>query len=349
MATLKDIAAATGVSISTISRILNRDETLSVPPQTQQKVFDAARELGYVATRSRSKNDSSRSGGQRMGIAQMFEMEQVLQDPYYLYMKTALEQVCFSRGLETISMFRDSQGDFAVQGEKTLDGIFAIGSFTSQEIRSFERYTHQIVFVDSTPDDERYFATVPNFHLGLRQALTRFLQEGHQRIGFIGSHYTLQETRDLKLDSRLCYFRNFLQDRGLYQEKYVLDSPMDSPSAFQVLSQALEQWDAPPTALFISSDAMANGVMRALSQAGLSVPKDISLIAFNDTPLSQNTTPPLSSIRVLQHELAVAALGAMDLCRSGVEYPFKTVVPCVYVERGSVAAPSAANQQVPVL
>lgn len=339
MATLKDIAAATGVSISAISRILNRDETLSVPPQTQQKVFDAARELGYVPARSRSKSDSSRSGGLRIGIAQMFEMEQVLQDPYYLYMKTALEQVCFGRGIETISMFRDSQGDFAVQGEQVLDGIFAIGSFNAQEIRSFQRYTRHIVFVDSSPDDERYFSTLPNFHLGLRQALTRFLQEGHQRIGFIGSHYTLQETRDLKLDSRLYYFRNFLQDRGLYQEKYVLDSPMDSSSAFQILSQALERWEEPPTALFVSSDAMANGVMRALAQAGLSVPHDISLIAFNDTPLSQNTTPPLSSIRVLQHELAVAALGAMDLCRSGVEYPFKTVVPCVYVERSSVAPP----------
>lgn len=340
MATLKDIAAATGISISTISRVLNRDETLSVPPQTQQRVFDAARELGYVPTRSRTpRPEGSRSHAQRIGIAQMFEMEQVLQDPYYLYMKTALEEVCFARGLETVSMFRNSQGDFTVQGENGLDGIFAIGSFTPQEIHSFERCTKHIVFVDSTPDDERYFATVPNFHLGLRQALTRFLQEGHRRIGFIGSHYTLQETRDLKLDSRLYYFRNFLQDRGFYQDQYVIDSPMDSPSAFQALSQALQQWETPPTALFISSDAMANGVLRALGQAGLSVPDNISLIAFNDTPLSQNTTPPLSSIRVLQHELAVAALEAMELCRSGVQYPFKTVVPCIYVERGSVAPP----------
>lgn len=55
MATLKDIAAATGISISTISRVLNRDETISVTPQTQQRILDAARTLGYTPVRSRSR------------------------------------------------------------------------------------------------------------------------------------------------------------------------------------------------------------------------------------------------------------------------------------------------------
>ena len=339
MATLKDIAAATGISVSTISRVLNRDETLSVPAATQEKIFAAAKELGYVSARSRTKADSPKTAAGKIGIAQMFEMEQVLQDPYYLYMKTALEEVCFAKGLETANLFRNEKGDFIVQGDGALDGIFAIGSFTPQEIRSFERYTKQIVFVDSAPDDERYFATVPNFHLGLRQALGRLLEAGHRRIGFIGSHYTLQETRDLKLDSRLYYFRNFLQDRGLYEEAYVLDSEMNAVSAFQKLSQALDRWETPPTALFVSSDAMATGVLRALDQAGISVPGDMSVIAFNDTPLSQTTTPPLSAVRVLQHEMAVAALASMELCRTGAQYPFKTVVPCTYVERDSVSMP----------
>lgn len=336
MATLKDIAADTGISVSTISRVLNRDETISVTAQTQQKIFDAAKRLGYTPSRGRARTETG-AAVRKMGIAQMFEMQQVLEDPYYLYMKTALEQVCFAKGIETTNLFRDERGEFVCQGDSALDGIFAIGSFTPQEIRSFEKYTKRVVFVDSAPDDERYFATVPNFHLGLRQALRRFLEAGHRRIGFIGSHYTLQETRDLKLDSRLYYFRNILQDHGLYDEQYVLDSEMNSASGYEVLSRALERWQTPPTALFISSDAIAHGVLRALENRGLRVPQDISLIAFNDTPLSQNSAPPLSSVRVLQHELAVAALAAMELCSSGAQYPFKTVVPCVYIERESVA------------
>lgn len=338
MATLKDIAQATGISVSTISRVLNGDETLSVTAQTEQRIREAAERLGYVP-RGRGRGESPRGRTGRMGIAQMFTDEQVLQDPYYLYMKSALEQVCFQHGFETTTLFRNGQGEFLAQGGEGLDGVFAIGSFTPGEIASFERYTRHVVFVDSAPDDEKYFAVVPNFHLGLRQALRRLLAAGHTRIGFVGSHYTLQETHDLKLDDRLYYFRNILQDKGLYREEYALNCEMTSPSARQALGQALAAWDQPPTALFVSSDAMVQGVLAALTEAGVSVPGRMSLIAFNDTPLSQNATPPLSSVRVLQRELAQAAAASMELCRTGLGHPFKTVVPCLYVERASVAAP----------
>lgn len=337
MATLKDISLATGISISTISRVLNRDETISVTPQTQEKIFAAAKTLGYVPTRIRARSE----GGsvRRMGIAQMFELEQILLDPYYLYMKSALEQVCFAKGIETVNLFRDQQGVFRFQGDGPLDGIFAIGSFNAQEIATFEGYTRHVVFVDTSPDDERFFAAIPNFHLGVRQAVRRFLDAGHRNIGFIGSFQTLQEGKHLRLDPRLYYFRNMLLPMDLYHPDYVLDSAMNSNSGFDVMTEALQRWDTPPTALFISSDAIANGVLRALERAGIRVPADMSLIAFNDTPLSANAAPPLSSVRVLQPELAAAAFAAMEASQAGSAYPFKTVVPCVYIERESVAPP----------
>lgn len=338
MATLKDIAAATGISVSTISRVLNQDGSISVTPQTQQKIFDAAKALGYTPVRSRSKGGTAHTA-LRMGIAQMFESRQVLQDPYYLYLKNALEQVCFARGMETTPLFRDDQGRFLPQGDRPLDGIFAIGSFTQQEILSFQSLTPHIVFLDAAPDDERYFSVVPNFQLGLRQALTHLIQAGHRRIAFLGSHFTLQAAHDLTLDPRLYYFRTILQEQELYCPALALDCAMDAPSAYGALRQALTQWDARPTALFLSSDAMVQGVLRALDEVGLSIPRDMSVIAFNDTPLSQNAVPPLTSIRVLQQELAVAAVTSMQLSRSGARYPFKTVVPCVYIDRGSVCPP----------
>ena len=136
MATLKDIAGVTGISISTISRVLNHDETISVTPQTAEKIFAAAKALDYVPTRSRAKAESA-APNRRMGIAQMFEMEQILEDPYYLYMKSALEKMCFSKGVETSNLFRDQTGHFICQGDSELDGVFAIGSFTPQEIEDF--------------------------------------------------------------------------------------------------------------------------------------------------------------------------------------------------------------------
>lgn len=338
MATLKDIAGVTGISISTISRVLNHDETISVTPQTAEKIFAAAKALDYVPTRSRAKAESA-APNRRMGIAQMFEMEQILEDPYYLYMKSALEKMCFSKGVETTNLFRDQTGHFICQGDSELDGVFAIGSFTPQEIEDFHRYSSHVVFVDTSPDDERYFAAVPNFHLGVRQALQRLLEAGHRRIGFIGSQYTFQEEKNLKLDARLYYFRNILQEAGAFDPAYVLDSAMNSNAGFEVMTRALDAWQTPPTALFIASDAIANGVLRALERKGVSIPGQMSVVAFNDTPLSLNASPPLSAVRVLQSEIAAAAYVAMESSLAGSTYPFKTVVPCVYVERESVGAP----------
>ncbi len=344
MATLKDISAVTGISVSTISRVLNRDETISVSAQTQARIFSVAQELGYVPTRRRVRPEGSRHAATslKMGIAQMFEPERVLQDPYYLYMKNELEKECFEQGIETTTLFRNEEGLFQAPGGGALDGIFAIGSFTREEIDSFERYTPHVVFVDSTPDDEHYYAVVPNFHLGLRQAMSRFLETGHRRIAFLGSHYTLQGTHDWLLDARLYYFRNILQAKGIYDEALVWDCGMTSPEAYQVLSGALRANKARPDALFLSSDAMVQGALRALEEAGLKIPQDISIIAFNDTSLSQNAVPPLSSIRVLQHELAFSALHAMHLCRENHPNPCKTVVPTLYMERGSVIARNTA-------
>lgn len=339
MATLKDISAATGISISTISRVLNGDETISVSTQTADRIFSVARELSYVPTRRRPRPETRRAAGNlKMGIAQMFEPDRVMQDPYYLYIKNELEKECFEQGIETTSLFRNADGKFQALGEGELDGVFAIGSFTREEINSFERYAPHVVFIDSTPDDERYYAVVPNFHLGLRQAMNRFLETGHRRIGFLGSHYTLQRTHDWLLDARLYYFRNILQAENLYHESLVLDCGMTSPEAYQVLANALRSGAQRPDALFLSSDAMAQGALRALDEAGVRIPEDMSIITFNDTALSQNATPPLSSVRVLQHELAIAALHAMHLCRANHPYPFKAVVPTLYVERGSVIA-----------
>lgn len=342
MATLKDIAGVTGISISTISRVLNRDETISVTPQTSDKIFAAAKALGYVPSRSRAKAESA-APARRMGIAQMLEMEQILEDPYYLYLKSALEKVCFSKGIETTNLFRDETGHFICQGESELDGVFAIGSFTSQEIADFRRYSAHVVFVDSSPDDEHYFAAVPNFRLGVRQALHRLLEAGHRRIGFIGSQCVFQAKKDRKLDDRLYYFQNILKEAGVFDPAYVLDSAINAAAGFAVMTQALEQWQMPPTALFIASDAIANGVLRALERKGISVPGEMSVIAFHDTPLSSNATPPLSSVRVLQNEIAAAAYLAMEASLAGSAYPFKTVVPCIYVERESIGTPGTCE------
>lgn len=100
MATLKDIASKAGVSQSTVSRILNNDQTLNVTDQTRQKVLEVAQELNYRSLSQRYNQEipSRKKKNICIGVAQMLQMEELQDDIYYLLMKNMLDSECFEKG-----------------------------------------------------------------------------------------------------------------------------------------------------------------------------------------------------------------------------------------------------------
>ena len=120
MATLKDIASKAGVSQSTVSRILNNDQTLNVTDQTRQKVLEVAQELNYRSLSQRYNRGNSQSEEEKnicIGVAQMLQMEELQDDIYYLLMKNMLDSECFEKGWTTIPLYRDETGRFGTGRE----------------------------------------------------------------------------------------------------------------------------------------------------------------------------------------------------------------------------------------
>ena len=172
MATLKEIARIAGVSLTTVSRVLNQDPGLSVTEKTRERVLQTAKELGYRTVQQRYqpvRDPDGPDGQKRIGIAQMFEKQQLLEDIYYLMLKNVLDEVCFERHWSTVTLLRNTQGHFVKNDDLPLDGIVAIGRFTQGEIEDFHCYTENVVFLDSSPDEEKYCSIVPNYHLAVRQ------------------------------------------------------------------------------------------------------------------------------------------------------------------------------------
>ncbi|MDO5520102.1 MAG: LacI family DNA-binding transcriptional regulator [bacterium] len=340
MATLKDIAGLANVSITTVSRVLKNDHEISVTPETRKRIFDVANELGYKVKKRKEKEVPAQAEEKviRVGIAQMFEKERVLEDIYYLMLKSALEEACFSKNIDTVTLFRNEDGEFVMHEDAKLDGIFGIGCFTTKEIESFKRYTKNLVFVDSSPDEETYFSIVPNVHLGMNQVIAEFSKKGHEKIGYVGSKLIYQKSKYLILDSRLYYFRNILNDRGRYQEEWVIDCEMNSKSSYEQLLLFLKNKDQSewPSAFFVSSDVMIPGVMKALREMKVRVPEDISLVTYNDTKLSELSDPPITSVHILIPEFAKAAVQFFMEQLEGSMYPKKLVIPCSLNCRASV-------------
>ena len=344
MATLKEIAAIAGVSQATVSRVLNQDPSLSVTEETRNRVLQTARDLGYRTVQQRYQAyqeaeapDKPLEGVEkRIGIAQMFEHQQLLEDIYYMMLKNIVDEVCFEKKWTTVTLFRNQQGHFVKRDDQPLDGIVAIGRFTQEEIHDFHRYTDNLVFLDSSPDEERYYSIVPNYHLAVRQVLGCFWERGCRRIAYLGGVYTFGNTKELSMDPRFYYYKNSLLSRDLFDPDLVIDCEMNSASSYQAMCAYLDSGNPLPDAIFAASDVVAPGLLRALREREISVPDQMGVITFNNTPVSQLSEPPLASVEVYMRENAQAAMMCMELLWQKNTHPKKITISCRLELRGSV-------------
>ena len=111
---------------------------------------------------------------------------------------------------------------------------------------------------------------------------------------------------------------------------------MNSRSSYEAMERYLDENGMPPKALFISSDATAAGILKAIHEHGFSVPDDCSIVTYNNTAFSESSTPPLDSIEVYLRESAREAAFALERLWNVERLPRKIVVPCSLVVRGSV-------------
>lgn len=350
MATLKDIAKEAGVSQATVSRVLNGDPTISVTKETRDTIQLIAKRLDYK-TVSQRVQENAQTGAQafslekektesekqiRIGIAQMFEIAEQIEDIYYMQVKSMLDEVCFVRGWSTVTLSRNDQKHFVKNDDLPLDGIIAVGRFTREEIQDFEAYTGNIVFIDSSPEPLQYYSIVPDYHLAVRVSLDHFFEKGLQRIAYIGGVKTFDDQKNLTTDPRYYYYRMAMVNKDLYNEDLVIDCPMNARGGYAAMKAYLEAGHPLPDGLFAASDAVAPGVVKALQEMGKRIPEDIGIITFNNTSFSEFSNPPLSSVEVFLKESAECAMLCMNMLWEGMHFPKKIVVPCMLVDRGSV-------------
>jgi len=279
MATIKEIAERTGVSLSAVSRVLNHDATLSVSPETKMRIFEAAQELEYKTIRER-KSIEAENIRLTFGLVDWYSDIDLLDDPYYLYLMTAMEKECAAANID-IYKINKINGRYNAIKLNNIDGIIAIGRFSEEEISDLSIYTDKIVFLDSSPQENKFDSVTINMKLGVTEALEYLLQLGHTEIGFLGAH-GIGDNREEIEDLRNSIFIEFMKSKNLYNPDYFhIDHRISYQGGYNLMKVALASGHM-PTAFFIANDTMATGAIRALYEAKLQVPNDISIIGFND-------------------------------------------------------------------
>lgn len=324
LATIKDIANKAGVSPATVSRVLNYDPHLSVGTATKQKIFEIAEKLNYTKHQQKTRPQMV------VRLVQWYNSEEELEDLYYLAIRLGIEKKAEELGIQLIKVSLDQLADSNTQA------TIALGKFDPQQIEQLEKHSETLLFVDSTGAISGHNAIVVDFRQGIERVVDHFIREKHEKIGILSGVEHTKESQYQIEDPRLNYFKEQLKQLKLYQEKYHIEGPFTVEGGYQAMKHYLDFTQDLPTALFASSDALAIGAMRAISECGLSIPKDISLIAFNDLSVSKYVNPRLSTVRVYTEwmgELAVITL--LELTKETAPVARKIIVETELVLRES--------------
>jgi len=333
MATIRDIAAKAGVSAATVSRVLNYDETLSVAPETKQRILEAAEELDY----QRSSLKKKRPAKKKIGFLTLHKMQDEIDDPYFLSIRLGIERQCKERQVQLVKVYNGSSPDWKDR-LKGVAGLIILGHYTQAEVAEFLGLNSNVVFVDSSPDDLKYDSVVVDFRQAVRKILDSFYSNGHRKIGFIGGSIWTgwMGERDYLPDLREKYFREFTKLKDIYNPNYISSGRFSVDSGYQQMTTMIEKCDILPTAFFVSSDLMAIGALKALTEKGIKVPDEVELIGFDDVPTASYLTPSLSTIKVYTDFMGASAVDTLlHRLDTNRQLPRKIVIPCKMIQRES--------------
>lgn len=328
MATIKDIAEMAQVSVTTVSRILNYDETLNVQDETRKRVFEAADYLEY-----KLKEKKKRKKKLKIGVLCSYSQEEELEDTYYLSVRIAIEKKIEEDGYVKVPV----QTDAASDDVSKLDGIICLGTFSETMVKRIEAFQKPIVMVDAAGKRDMWDSIITDTQKSVLDVMDYLWEQGHRKIAFIGGMEKDSDGQEIK-DDRMDTYRRFMDEKGCFREEYVKTGPYTPKWGYRHAMELLEDEDSRPTAIFTANDSLAVGSYRAIQDKKLKIPEDVSVIGFNDIPMANYLVPPLTTVHIHMNFMGRQAVTLLaERIYSEREISMHIAVPAKLVIRESVA------------
>lgn len=300
MVTLKHIAYEANVSITTVSRVLNEDPTLTVREETRNKVYETAIRLGY-------KSVNFKPLMRDIAFLFWFTEQDELEDVYFKEMREEIFEQAKVNNFN-ITMYTIEDGIERVP--KNINGFIGVGGFTEEELNYLHDITENGVFIDTTPDMLHYDSVRPDLYQTVDRAVNMFVESGHTNIGFIGGTFYDRNLKKATMDPRERRFRTQLERYELLNEQNVFVQPSFTfQTGIELMDKAISSLgDDLPTAFLIAADPIALGALQVLNKQGIKVPSRVSLISINDISLSKFVSPPITTFYINIYSLVSNAM-----------------------------------------
>jgi DNA-binding LacI/PurR family transcriptional regulator len=332
VATVADVAKRAGVSVSTAARVLSGNGYAA--DTTRRHVLDAAKELGYVPNQIAR---SLRTRRTRMIGLLIGDVE----NSFYSSIAKNVESVTKEAGYHVVLCNSDDDAESEREYLTLLEAMRVDGLIvtpTSKNRRQLARVMRDvaIVQIDRQVDGLKADAIVVDNEGGAVSAVSHLIDAGHSRIAILTGELDVATA-----SQRLAGYRRALRDHGIpIQESLIKSGSFHREHAIEDATELIRARPA-PTAIFAANNILAEGTLMALDQQGLSVPRDVSIVAFDDVQWMSMIEPPLTTVRQPLADMARTAAELMlRRLREGRESRPSTVVfETELVFRGSVASP----------
>lgn len=289
---IKEVARRAGVSIATVSRVINN--TTPVSPEVRKRVEDIIDETGYRPNSLAKELQNNKTNT----IGVMISVE-VLDVTSLGNTINAITDVLKGKGYSIMlanSRFntKEELDYFKIFQEKRVDGIlyFAV-SFTEEHYNLLKKYPVPIVMIGQENEYLDFPCVLHDNYYAAKHATEYLIKMGHERIGYIG----LPEYDAAAGKERRKGFEVAMKLNGKsINPQYLSEGNFSIESGYEGMKTILDQSEVMPTAIFAATDFMALGAMHYLSEMGYSVPNDISIVGFDDVDVAAFLNPPLTTI-----------------------------------------------------
>lgn len=336
---IRDVAREAGVSVTTVSHILNRVEFARASDETRERVFQTAARLGYGPNRM--------ARGLRLQRSEMIGLlsEDIATTPHASRIILGAQDAARAQGLtlmliNTTRQQGDLERDINTLLRQQVDGVLYATMYHRELQVSKALMATPTVLIDSTDKSASIAAVVPDEKSGAMNAMNELISYGHRRIGFITNIDDVPATTG-RYDG---YATSLAAAEIAIDETLVISRISETPGGYEAARFLLDRPDR-PTALFCYNDRMAMGAYRAAAELGIRIPSDLSIVGFdNQEILAEGLFPSLTTVALPHYEMGEWALNELVATISGDRDarigPIRPMVlPCPLVRRESVARP----------
>lgn len=328
MITIKDIAKLAGVSQSTVSKALN--DRPDVSAEMKKKILEIANQKKFTP-HAFGKALKKRTS-ENVGVLFCRDLHSISGNPFYSRVLEGIEAELainnYSLVLQIITETTRDELPKMVR-ERQVNGLIIVGTFKDSYINRILEEDLKLVFIDPNRSFDQHCQILIDNEQGAFQATQRLINGGHKRIGFISG--------DLSRNSftqRYNGYRKALKLAGIPVDQSLVRTG-GLENGYEHVKYLMDSQKV--TAIFAANDINAIYGYRAIHEAGLKIPDDVSIIGFDDIDLSRISTPQLTTVRVYKEELgSIAVRTLLEQIKGEADLSIKTIVPTKLIERDSV-------------